>query len=142
MTCLTASRASCLSSGLMPSLHRVKSRYFRAWTTQSCRLLASTEFTSPGSPSETRTSASALGHSSLTLREIRRPPLEISTRTLFISLLAWARTLMESPMTISALATILPASSSLGAISPTKPCIVRLGTWTLVAVSNSRHASP
>ena len=45
-------------------------------------------------------------------------------------------------MTISALAATLPASRSLGAISPTKLWMVRLGTWTPVAVSNSRHVSP
>lgn len=66
----------------------------------------------------------------------------MSTRTLFISRLA-RRTLVESPMTISAaLSAILPASKSLGAISPTKLWMVRLGTWTPVAASNSVPASP
>ena len=45
-------------------------------------------------------------------------------------------------MTTSTLATILLVSRSLGAISPTKLWMVRFGTWTPVAVSYSRHASP
>lgn len=120
--CLTALSISTLSSLPMPSPHRVKRRYFMAWSMHSCRLLALTALVNPGSLSEISTSASTFGHSPLTSRVNIRSPQDKRTCTLFISRLFCALTFVESPMTIPGLVSVL-FTREVSALSPGRSCV-------------------